>query len=295
MTGTEVERDLSRAGLWYKPIAEIVDREGYQTMNDLRAGYHDAEDVIRCGGHLLFLAWKAACSEVPLQNLAYIQESKRLWTASIADSSQAQAQAFGIRSIIRSKRMKFARKSPAGSDERSYNEARMAAAKSAVELSFSWAPKFGLAKGLGEAKDQLLGKVMIIMTNQIAMMEASVIGRATKRWEKWTDHLKEDNFDPFNPMGTTVMLKVWMFDQGARTAPLACFNELVWLKKHLKAPLCLDDVTKPVLTAPPKGEGTTTNQAVVLEPDLIAQMAYFIQCMADPAITGRRPWYACGQ
>ena len=80
ISGTEVERDLSRAGLWYKPIAEIIDREGYQTMNDLRAGYHDADDVIRSGGHLLFLAWKVACKDVPLQNLAYIQESKSLWS-----------------------------------------------------------------------------------------------------------------------------------------------------------------------------------------------------------------------
>ena len=66
-------------------------------------------------------------------------------------------------------------------DEASYVKGGVDAATAAVELSLTWAPKFGVAASDGSQTEAVIELVKATQISQVALQEAQVIHRAVHR------------------------------------------------------------------------------------------------------------------
>ncbi len=143
---------------------------------------------------------------------------------------------------------------------------RGAAARAAVELSITWAPRAGLAKGLAK-DDPLLRMIREVHVERLAAFEPKGVWTALNNWKCWeeyhvkyaTRHIEAE---------TAILLAAFITGKQAATGPLAAWNQFDWARRHLKADIPLESVAKP----PKKGkEGVVreNQQAVAMPPEFL--------------------------
>jgi hypothetical protein len=142
---------------------------------------------------------------------------------------------------------------------------RLAMAEQAVALSWSWAPNYGLAKNLPPSDEvQLRRRNACIM--RIGKFEPRAVRAAVLMWMKWVQYLQLQALRPMDITITDTWVIEDFLDQVSKTAtgPRSAYDKLLWLQKHLMAPVFMDSIPKPLRGANAE-HVSPEQQAVVLE------------------------------
>ena len=145
-------------------------------------------------------------------------------------------------------------------------EKRMSAARTLVRLSWSWAPLAGLAKGCSDLSSDMATKRLHRCFERFAQsFEAKVLLEAVKTWtelHKWcSQHAITKEAWPVDPMFLEDFLETFR-DRG-RSVPRAKYATLVFLERHVQAPLITAGIHVP---APAAGKKAVRGQATPLQP-----------------------------
>lgn len=125
---------------------------------------------------------------------------------------------------------------------------RQLAACEAASLSWSWAPEAGIAKGLTLgtpiAKRKFEGAV-----RRVAQFEAVATRSSVVTWHKWVEHGKLQGLKSA-PRSWDQETLVYLDDSidassSARTTSLAVYNKMLWMQRHVSAPVDLCNILKP--------------------------------------------------
>ena len=149
-------------------------------------------------------------------------------------------------------------------------EARLAAARQAVDLSWSWAPIAGLKKIATTPSEVVLTRLHESQVRRISRFEAATILRTLTTWTKWVSYLRELGIEDVLEVTNDFQFLAQEFIESATTSASSAktrFHHVKWLVEHLKAPIPIEGIYVPVqeasLARPPQ-------QAVVGTINLIA-------------------------
>ena len=147
-------------------------------------------------------------------------------------------------------------------------DVRRKAAKEAVSLSYSWRPKAGLFKGLegGEPEVAMIREAAI---DRISRFEVRCVSAAMRAWSAWQDACGKQR-DPKEHRRQGILLEAFILSKKSATAPVNRWNQLQFLKKHLKAPLAMSDIPRPPRQPNKEGIVMEDVQAVAIQPDHLA-------------------------
>ena len=177
---------LEDCGLDTPQVAQWLEQEGVEYIDDLAHCFRSAKHVMEECPFMLEAWLKAASRKTDAwrRTTDYAQAMRALQGASTAISSACSAtpgnglQRKGPAKAVRPK---------AGAPINAVSKdaaARTRAAKEAVRLSLSWAPRAGLARGL-EKDDPLLSIVEQVQVERLAKFEAKGVWLALKEWGAW--------------------------------------------------------------------------------------------------------------
>ncbi len=266
-----VKEFLAAEGLDTPEVIEWVEAEEVEYIDDLAHCFRSAAHVQEEAPALLD-AWLAAAArrtEAWRRTTDYAKAVRQLREASAAiveDHTRgvlkAQERSPGL---LRGRPRPKAVAKAKTKDEAS----RKAAARAAVELSLSWAPQAGLARGL-RLDDPLIQLVKEVHEARIAAFEPRGVWAAIRNWRAWKEYQAK-----FPRKETTVeliiLLSAYLASKQANTGPRAAWNQFDWLKRHLKADVPLDEVAKPAAKGD-DGVVREAQQAVAMPPEFL--MAY---------------------
>ncbi len=142
---TPLQISLGNAGLWLAPVQRWIDAEGLETTDDLRCYFRSAVAAGVQGGPLLRLAWEHCSAVGPTDQSLMVLRARREVQVELQQLGRLLAKP----PLPLVRRAGRPRRQPKVTDEDSYKAARRAAAEAAVQLSFSWAPLYGLAANSG--------------------------------------------------------------------------------------------------------------------------------------------------
>ena len=146
---------------------------------------------------------------------------------------------------------------------------RRQAARALVELSWSWAPQAGLAKGCTDTRSETsLRRFQRYCERLEHSFEAKVLLDAARVWHELRSWCEAEAIQteawPLDPMVIEDFLE--LFRGKGRSVPRAKHNALVFLEMHVQAPLCTTGVHVPL---PAKQKKAARGQAVPLQPLMV--------------------------
>ena len=265
---TPLQISLGNAGLWLAPVQRWIDAEGLETTDDLRCYFRSAVAAGVQGGPLLRLAWEHCSAVGPTDQSLMVLRARREVQVELQQLGRLLAKP----PLPLVRRAGRPRRQPKVTDEDSYKAARRAAAEAAVQLSFSWAPLYGLAANSGSTPMSTLDQWRQQCIGDIAEFEERYIMHGLRTWSLWERYCAENSITPTAMEDNTLSVQVWIKSHASATGPLAAYNAMKWLRTHLKAPVILDLAPKPKRKAQ-KAEDKGQTQAVVAEPGMVAFLA----------------------
>ena len=148
--------------------------------------------------------------------------------------------------------------------------AKLCAARDCLALSVSWAPAAGLAQGLDEAQRKVIVDPDGYVVRRLARFEVARLKGAIRTWQRWERYCKESNLDPLaqeSAVGACILTSFVHLPGQSNTGPLTRYQYMMWLAKHLLAPLPMQQVDRP-----PTGGGEGLDlvaQATVIQPEMV--------------------------
>ena len=191
--GRQALQFLEDSGLDTPQVAQYIKEEGVEFIDDLAHCFRPSKHVIAEAPFMLE-AWLKAASrktEAWKRTTDYAQALRELKGSSsaIRNACLPLARGSGARREISTKAV---RPKPGGTVD-SLNKdtvSRNVAAREAIKLSLSWAPRAGVARGL-EKDDPLVEMVEQVNVERIAKFEARGVWLALKEWGAWTSFFQK--------------------------------------------------------------------------------------------------------
>ncbi len=94
---------------------------------------------------------------------------------------------------------------------------RRVAAAAAVQLSFSWAPRYGLAAHPGSAPVATLELWREQCIDDVAQYEKAYITHGIRVWTEWEQHCHQAGISPHAPQDSALVLLAWIRAREAAT------------------------------------------------------------------------------
>ena len=257
---------LLNVGLWAQPLIQWVEAEGLETVDDLRC-YFSSQEAADVAGPMVGLAW-SLCSDTPAADRSLRVLQCRL---ECAEDARRMGRALARPPLPAPRRGGKPRKQPVVVDPASDLAVRRKSAAVAVQLSFSWHPNWGLAARAGKLSPTLLEAWKEQCIQDVSIYEASVINQAVRTWCDWEAYCTENGMSACVPEETYLGIQIWMKGKPSASGPLAAFNTMKWLKKNLRAPIALEDISRPKQASGPKAIRGQT-QAIVSEPGMLMEL-----------------------
>ena len=103
---------------------------------------------------------------------------------------------------------------------------RRVAAAAAVQLSFSWAPRYGLAAHPGSAPVATLELWREQCIDDVAQYEKAYITHGIRVWTEWEQHCHQAGISPHAPQDSALVLQVRIRARVAATGYLATYSAM---------------------------------------------------------------------
>ena len=255
-------------------VADFCTYEGIESVQDLR-GFFTTFEAAKERGVTVAQAW--ACS---LQEPAYDMEARRA-VVEVAHSKPAGgALAIVLRKVaIKLRRAVAPKKHQMPPEEGQASADRIAAARQAVELSMSWAPGAGLAKG--QVNPDIIASRADRCTKRLARFDCRTIRAAVLAWAKyqsWGDSHDIDVRACTENLGEVSDFIEAPVSGTSRTSRVALWHGLMWCRTHLRAPIFVEPGEKPKA---PQGEGLHSDlkQAITVEPEVLMRLEVRLQAL----------------
>ena len=153
----------------------------------------------------------------------------------------------------------------------------------ALGLSLSWAPRFGLARGLPAAEAQALAAPGSAAAKRLARFEPANAKAALRIWSKWAAWVAARGGCALGTEFVEQPVVIDEFIQAHARAPTSArriWTVMAWMVNNLRAPFALDTAFRPPPKDPSKGCVEEPRQATVLEPEML----YFLPALLDEAV-----------
>ena len=261
---------LQELGLATNQVQEWMKAEGVEHIDGLAHAFRFYEHVMEEADFLLE-AWLAAVSrktEAWKRSTDFARLQQRLHASSQAIGSAHVRVPGPKRGALRPLR-KFGKPKPKAIAKAAAVDAkaRSQAAKAAVELSLSWAPRAGLAQGL-QLSDPMIPLVREVHEERVGAFEPKGVWAAINQFRAWRAFRESKSTRDLHAE-LVVLLSVFIAGKTAATGPLAAWNQLDWCRRHLKAELPLDSVPKPAKKGKSDGVVRKNTQAVAMPPEFL--------------------------
>jgi hypothetical protein len=179
----------------------------------------------------------------------------------------------------------FQRKNEGVKDERAADkDRRRQAAEQAVQLSLSWAPERGVAKGI-ERTSPLILAVRAAQVKKLSLFEPKGVLLAVRDCQLFEAWLAEQLPRGVSKQARQVLLDTYIQSGDAATGPLAMWNRMAFIDTHLAGEYNTKSLSKPKPTNADSGEVKEVEQAVAAPPELYWKLEL---CLAE--LIRRKDW-----
>ena len=271
----ELQKELLRVGLWSDAVRKACEDGGFETPGELAHSYGTAKEVAE-----QFPALLDAWHHVQGERRASLGEVRAIFMLEVHKRRSAAALPQPTR--LRRPRDRASRGKPKGvslPDVRKVDDqTRRKAALEAVRLSETWAPAAGVFKGFAWKSDPLKDRVRTLAVDKLCKFEARGVLSALKLWGEWVTACLPDS-PPEQGRLQALLLEEFIKAKVGASGPLTACNKLVWLQRHLGAPISLEGITRPPRQSAETGEVKELEQAVALPPELLSSLAHLAKGM----------------
>ena len=259
---------LEKEGL--QDLVEWAQTECLETVDDLAYFFTDAAPP---DSHLLAHAWRLAKIG---RSSGYMEARELQCKCATKSSGKRRSCSLSLR-VHQQLRARRSKPLTAKTDLLT----RQKAAQAAIKVALSWGSAFGIHAGVPDAA--IFQRRVSAWTTRLLRFEARTVKDALAEWAKLWSHVQK--VEPASSVGSgpavamsAVLVEDYITVASEGKGPSVAktiYNRLLWLSRHLKAPIEMELVPVPQVlknSTLEQGDADGNNQAVPLEPFMVRHL-----------------------